>query len=225
MKVFFAIPTADPIRCGITFAKWRDMGYITAALTDGGCPRPENCDFWLPVERYPGYANSVNYLSKLCLKHKADIIVTGGDDIFPDTSKRADEIGLEFVEHFGGSLGIMEPTGDRFGIDSNGTCAAERVCICPWMGREYVRRGYRGNGPLYHAYYHFFVDEELKCVAEKLDILWQRPDLTQYHDHWTRNQNDNRPYLDKARDLNAESKALFWARFHANFPGHELLKD
>lgn len=55
-----------------------------------------------------------------------------------------------------------------------------------WIGREFARRAYGGNGPLWDAYTHMFVDEELKCVAEKNGVYWMRPDLVQLHMHWQR---------------------------------------
>jgi hypothetical protein len=221
LRVAFVIPSANATKCGETFARWKSLGYETYVLVDGGTPVPTDSDVALRVEEYEGYAKSVNLLAKLAVADGCEIVVTGGDDVLPIPSLKAQEIGRQFREHFPDMLGIMEPCGDRHMVDAAGLCAAERVCIAPWMGSEWVRRGYGGKGPLHEGYWHFFVDEEIKNVAEKLGILWQRSDLTQYHDHWTRGR--QRPeYLDKAAAGWAEAKSLFESRQAAGFPGHEL---
>jgi hypothetical protein len=221
VRVAFAIPSANATKCGETFARWKSLGYETYVLVDGATPVPTNADTVLRVEEYEGYAASVNLLARLAVADGADIVITGGDDVLPVPITPAKELARQFKEHFPNLLGIMEPCGDRHMVDAAGLCAAERVCIAPWMGREWVRRGYGGKGPLFEGYRHFFVDEEIKNVAEKLGILWQRSDLTQYHDHWTRSR--QRPaYLDKAAADWATAKALFESRRDAGFPGHEL---
>lgn len=92
------------------------------------------------------------------------------------------------------TFGVMQPTGDRWGDDAlsrarygeNRGAYIDRVCGSPWMGREFCQRIYGGKGPLWPEFTHMYVDEHLQCVAEKLDILWQRPDLAQHHEHWGR---------------------------------------
>lgn len=130
------------------------------------------------------------------------------------------------------TFGVMQPTGDRWGehdiIPGKTGAYIDRVCGSPWMGREFCRRMYQGQGPLFSGYFHMFEDEELQCVAQKLGVLWQRRDLTQHHRHWARQSGHG--ILNKMpgflRQVNSrehwhESKALFDARAAAGFPGHE----
>lgn len=225
MSVWFAIPTADPVRCGETFAVWKARGYRTAALTDG----PEkgavgNADLVRHVRTYPGYAAAVNDLARhvLDLDPAAEWVVTGGDDVYPDMSETPEHVAAQCAAHFGGTLGVMECTGDRWQENDQGLCAAERVCVAPWLGRAWCRRAYGGRGPLCEDYAHFFVDEDLKNVAERLGLLWHRRDLTQFHRHWSRYGLPRPAYLNKAADGWAAARDLFIRRRDAGFPGHEL---
>lgn len=127
-------------------------------------------------------------------------------------------------------FGVMQPTGDRWGENAvPGLQGAyiDRVCGSPWMGREFCRRMYQGNGPLFSGYRHMFEDEELQNVAQRLGVLWQRPDLTHHHRHWGRKRGaTEKDCPDFLREVNsgkhwAESKALFEMRKAGGFPGHE----
>jgi hypothetical protein len=66
-------------------------------------------------------------------------------------------------------------------------------------------------------------------VAMKLGILWQRPDLIHYHEHWGRKPDattDDMPEFLKAANSTEEwnkAKALYERRRAAGFPGHEPL--
>ena len=64
---------------------------------------------------YQGYGLAVNTLAKhvLALDPECQIVVTAGDDVFPCQTKRADEIADEFLEHFGGTLGVMQTAGNK----------------------------------------------------------------------------------------------------------------
>jgi hypothetical protein len=85
----------------------------------------------------------------------------------------AKQIAKECTAHFGGTFGVMQPTGDRW---ANGSI--DRICGSPWLGREFCTRMYHGKGPMYGGYLHMFGDEELQHVATRLGVLWQRRDLT-----------------------------------------------
>lgn len=218
MNIWFAVPSKRPVeeaeKC---FYAWHRQGYKVALWRDVGDPL-RSCDLEL-TGAYQGYAFSVNSLVSEILRRdpKAEWIVTGGDDTFPDSKKTATEIGLECGRYFGklhgvtrpefsfgklhynysfgqfqeprsmpwSTLGVMQPTGDRFA----GGCI-DRICGSPWMGREFCERAYNGNGPLWPEFKHMFVDEHLQNVALKLGILWQRRDLTNFHDHITRESSD-----------------------------------
>lgn len=225
VNVWLAIPSAkDPQACHDAIAPWLALGYKVALFRDAGA-QPVACDL-LIQDQYEGYAKSVNRLVREILARDpcAAWIVTGGDDIQPIPDHSPGDIARQCTEHFGGTLGVMEPTGDRHMVDADGLCAAERVCIAPWMGREWCERGYQGKGPLDEAFFHYYVDEALACVARKHGILWHRPELTQYHDHWGRKGKRQRPeYLMKAQADWANAKSIFHASKEAGFPGSELL--
>ncbi len=218
MKVYFAIPvaSADVVRAGVTFARWREMGYQTAALIDGASPKPDNCEV-IRVERYEGWAKSVNMLAKIVC-HDADWIVSGGADMTCDPSKRAEVIAAEAVEHFGGTFGVLQPSGDKYGA-----LARKFACVSPWLGREWCDRAYGGLGPIHAGYWHFWADTELRAVAEKCGRLWWRDDLTQYHDHWIRRGEAQPEYLNHAADANDRDKELFRVREAQGFPDSEPL--
>lgn len=246
MDVWYAIPTVNLERARVTLAAWRRMGYRTAILVDPGCGldwrgamrEAEGWADWVVyADEYRGYPCAVKRLCNDLISFApvftgipaAEIIVTGGDDILPDPDHEPGQIAAEFIEHFGGTYGVMQPTGDRWMSDKRGQAASERICGSPWMGREFIERINGGRGPFWHEYFHFYCDEEMKEVADRLGILWQRRDLCQKHDHWTRPANDRhiltdatRPeYLKKAHYECGDAAKLFRARKAAGFPGHE----
>lgn len=185
MSVWFAIPSARPaVEADPLLAKWREMGYKIALLRQG---EPVTADILIGTDQYCGWARSINALSSLVLKQDpgCDWIVGGGDDTLPDPNYRADEIARECTEHFGGTFGVMQPTGDRWADGS-----IDRICGSPWLGREWCRRSFGGNGPLWPDFMHMFADEHLLNVAKKLGILWQRRDLTHLHKHYFRTSDD-----------------------------------
>lgn len=127
------------------------------------------------------------------------------------------------------TFGVMQPTGDRF---ANGSI--DRIAGSPWIGREFARRMYGGNGPYWHEYRHMFLDEELQCVAEKHGVFWQRRDLIHLHQHFMREnahlesmavKRDIPPHLMEANSPEHWNKyqAIFKARKAAGFPGSEPL--
>lgn len=212
-------------------------------------------DFRGHTDTYPGYAYAVNHLIKCVCEIDPDAqwFIAAGDDTEPDPTKTADEIAAECIDHFEGihqargfdpgiapvykmgQFGVMQPTGDRWheGVGGFANAPIDRVCGSAWYGREYCRRMYRGDGPLYVGYRHMFVDEEAQEVAIKMGVLWQRRDLVQIHRHWGRGATDSErvtmrpglipPHLEKWNTAQhwQEAKALFTSRKAAGFPGHE----
>jgi hypothetical protein len=123
------------------------------------------------------------------------------------------------------TFGVMQPTGD---LKLWPGSAIDKFAGSPWMGREFCKRMYGGNGPMFDGYHHMFSDEELQEVAVKLGVFWQRPDLIHKHMHWGRPGVSRAGIPDFLRNVNSpahwnESKALFTARKAAGFPGHEPL--
>lgn len=234
MSVWYCIPSKKTFaEAERTLSLWRNRGYKLAIWRDPG-DEPVDCDLLL-TGMYPGYANAVNALCKEVIKVDSDAswLVTGGDDVAPDPNWDPEQIAREcsdFFElrHLGRSedpsmstFGVMQPTGDRWG--HAGRAYIDHICGSPWMGREFCKRMYKGEGPLWSGWRHMFVDEELQHVATMLNVFWQRRDIKQEHQHWGR-QEYRRPMPDYLREANQKFTAdgrTFAARKAQGFPGHE----
>jgi hypothetical protein len=247
VQVWFCIPTArETAAASAVIHKWKQMAYGVAAFVD----RARSLDdirelsphvLAIAQDEYPGYARATNATIKLALENDkhARWFVIGGDDVHPDPKKPADVIAAECEKYFtklhgAPTLGVMQPTGDRWGETPNRGAYIDRICGSAWLGREFCERVYGGNGPLFPEYYHMFVDEELQGVATALGLLWQRPDLTQLHEHWTKRIE---PDPETGRRVPPEhlsfvttqghwqqSKALHARRRMLGYPGHELAR-
>ena len=149
------------------------------------------------------------------------------------------------------TFGVMQPTGDRWG--ENPTHSREdmrsayidRIAGSAWLGREFCKRVNGGRGPLWSGnpnaqrpidrkgYEHMWVDSELREVAVRLGVYWERRDLTHHHAHAGRVRGYTSemipPHLRKwttgeeGRKHWKEAEALFFSRRDAGFPGHEPL--
>ena len=213
MSVWVTVPSKRPPAEVEKWAQaWHAQGYKIALWIDSedAYPRDLNiADRWMvdAGDGYPGYAVVTNRLIAAVFREdpEARWCVIGGDDVFPDTTKRADEIARECEAYFAekqqnlnaATFGVMQPTGNRWGesaqsIDQYGPeCAAyiDRICGSAFLGREFCLRINGGRGPLWPEFFHMHVDEALFCVTEKLGILWQRRDLTHDHRHWANKPN------------------------------------
>lgn len=230
MNVWYTIPAARPaLEANVALEKWKAQGYKIALWLDPGVdPQAYCCDNFIEAE-YPGYAQAVNHLIRkvLAMDLECDWVVTGGDDVWPDPDKRAEEIAEECTKYFWDraqtsfeiTFGVMQPTGDRFGDDPwsrhkwpDAPAYIDRICGSPFMGRDFCRRANNGIGPLHPHFFHMHVDECLLEYAKMLGILWQRRDLTHHHDHWGRT-GDSSKMPDFLRTVNSpehweESKAI-----------------
>lgn len=216
-SVWFAVPTIDPPRASATFARWRARGYKTAAFVDAGETRRPDADLVI-TGGYTGYAAAINALAA-ALFHPVgceppEAMVIGGDDHDPDPKHTAAEMLVIFRGRFPHLFGVMQPTGDKF--PGNGHAAT-----CPWIGRRFVQLAYSGLGPLNDSYFHFNVDCELRDAAIQLGCYQERPDLSQYHHHWTRDPlKRGRPeHLARAVGENPRDRAVFEQRREHHFPG------
>jgi len=220
-EVWLALPSANPLKAAMTAVTWKAMGYRTAFLLNGPA-RDMKLDADLVVRcDYPGWGNAIN---RLCALIDAPIVVGAGDDMLPDMNIKAGEIARAFVDRFPDLVGVMQPTGDRWGEGTSGTVGAlaDRICGSPWLGRGFIERWNGGRGPFWSEYFHFYADEELKEVTAARGYLWQRRDLTHHHDHCTRPGGGRgaRPaYMSEAQRRWAEDKALFAKRKADGFPG------
>ena len=204
---------ADLDRAGRTFEKWHELGYATAAFLDDR-RKPDHCDY--PVSGiYRGWARAVNTLCDLLLSNveNVDWIVTGGADILPDPELFGDEIAELCTEHFDGTYGVMQPSGDKFGALVN-----KEACVSPWLGRDWITSAYSGRGPLLADYFHFYADTDLMHVATKAKRLWWCDSFVQYHDHYLRRGESVPAHLERAAAANPKDRALFESRRRAGFP-------
>jgi len=233
MSVWLTIPSKSP-KAQACVDAWRGRGYKVALFRDAG-DAPVDCDL-LIEDKYPGYAVAVNRLIRdVCaVDAEANWFIAAGDDILPDQHRTPEEIAAECETFFaktpangglpvGATLGVMQPTGDPW-ADAAGKMI-ERIAGSPWIGREFAQRSYGGRGPYCELYTHCFLDNEIMDVAKMLGIFWQRPDLTHFHQHWTR---DRRPMPQYLRDANSQAhwekySRIYFDRKRRGFPGHELL--
>jgi hypothetical protein len=255
MSVWLTIPSArPPAECVPLFQKWHERGYKIAIFDDfGPTAVAKGADYYI-LDQYPGYATACNRLIREVMAKdlSAEWFICAGDDIEPDPSESAEYIAASCYDYFWGNpgsqfpqyeppenhaglFGVMQPTGDRWheGVGGFANAPIDRVCGSAWYGREYCRRMYGGQGPLYPGYQHMFEDEEAQEVAIKMGVFWQRRDLVQRHNHWGRGATDDAvitmgpdtipPHLRKWNTPEhwREAKALFESRKLAGFPGHE----
>ncbi len=223
MSVWFATPSIRPVeQADAIFQLWRDRGYKLALLRQG---EPIAADIFVPADAgtYLGVPVSINKLVSRILKADPNVewIVHGGDDYEPDLNNEAEDIAKECGKHFGGTFGVMQPTGDRYGGGYIDTAAASG-----WMGAEYCQRMYAGRGPGWEGYRHMYWDAELQSVAELMGVFWQTQHLTQYHRHWTREANPQCPDFLKEVTFGEQFLAdqrLYEHRKLLGFPGHDPL--
>lgn len=212
--VWFAIPSANPENCRRVLPRWREMGYKTAVLQNfAGGEIPADRVIWM--DAYPGWPGSINILCKDVVPKDAPIVVSGGDDMLPDPKHTAQEIADQFRDRFPDLFGVMQPQGDAFEDTT-------QFCGSPWLGRKWIETMYGGAGPMFPGYRHYFADDELYWVSTCLDVLWVRPDLTQYHDHFRRKNEEKPAYWVQNVERNDRADTqLFIARSSLGFPGHE----
>ena len=223
MSVWFTIPSIRPLdQLEPVLEAWKKQGYHIALLRQG--PATKLADLSIPTDRYLGWARSTNILAGEVLGMDSDcnFCVAGGDDYLPDSYHSAGEIEKQCIEHFGGTFGVMQPTGDNWS-DSMGRII-ERIAGSPWLGREWCLRAYEGAGPMPAYYHHNYADSELQDVALQQGVFWQRPDLCQYHNHWARKAGwDFSKAPDFARYINSqeytEAQVIYFRRKATGFPG------
>lgn len=219
-QVFLAIPTASVENCRRNLPAWRKQGYLIALLRDRATSNERDeilADKVCWVDKYEGWAASVNHLCRTVIPAECDLVVTGGDDMLPDPRHTAAEIAEQFVERFPDSGGIMQPQGDTF-------LNAQNYCGSPWIGRRWWESMYGGAGALCAAYRHNWADNELYWLARCSGKLWERTDLSQPHEHFSRRGEAPPEYW--KRNVSGADQAdvqTFLARAWLGFPGHEAV--
>lgn len=224
MTVWVLIPSAASHgQARVCVTSWQASGYKVAILAEDG--RTLGADWACQQDRYPGYAASVNKLARTVLENDlwCRVVVAAGDDMFPDPKRHADEITHEFISHFGGCLGVMQPCGDPWRLGTSEVPQARRVAGSPWLGREWCRRANMGKGPLWEGYYHCFEDNHLAETAERLGLMWWNENVSQRHEHFLRHGRPVPAHAKHAYDRFAEDQATFERLKAEGFPGSELL--
>jgi hypothetical protein len=209
--VWFAIPSANPAKCAKVLPVWRKMGYKIAILqnhTRGDV----DADRVIWRDSYPGWPESINILCREVVPRDAPLVVSGGDDMLPDPNHTAQELLSQFRERFPDGYGVMQPHGDEF-------LSAKYYCGSPFLGRGWIDRAYRGRGPMPGQYRHNWADNELFWVARCQGALWERSDLTHYHDHFSRHGGAKEDYWTANVQRNdREDCRIFIARSWLGFP-------
>jgi len=220
-KVTVLMPVARADRAQAAVKTWTAAGYDMVLYQDSGTtPFTNQPTLTGP---YQGVWHATNLLARFALSLGADVCVFAGDDMEPDPTNSPVSIAREYLERFPDGLGLMQPCGDPQGVDGSGRPASARICGSPWFGAGWILRAYRGLGPTLGLYYHFYADEELHDVAATLNLLVMRPDLTQYHKHWSWGHTQREAYHEKANTHFQSDQRLFFERQKNGFPGSELL--
>lgn len=239
-------PTAKPPdKIEAALKPWKERGWRTSIWTDPATNPTFGVEekslgggshFWIDGIAdlhfhgvYFGYVNSANSLGwKLSYGNgasvvrftPADWVLFAGDDMLPPAQPPA-ELAHQCREHFKGTFGVMQGTGDRWMIDASGRPASERICGSPMAGADFIRRWNGGRGVFWREYNHFFADEEMKNVTETHGILWRRPDVMIEHNHWSKVGAPRPDYMNKAHAKWGHDEEIFRRRQAEGFPGHE----
>lgn len=213
LRVPVILPSANPRMAQAHLPKWVAMGYRVVMFQDKVRFDIAGCEVYA-AGSYIGYPAAINEMYQAVKGiAAAPVVVLIGDDMDPDPFKSPAQIREEFLQKFPDTFGVMQPIGDTM----DGT---DRICGSPWVGRAYANRINQGRGPLWPEYFHFFADEEMFNVTTKLGCLWQRRDLSHYHNHWSRG--GSRPaHMAKAQERWDTDKARHDDRKAKGYPGHE----
>ena len=229
-EVWYAIPAANSHKAPLTIPMWKAQGYHVALFIDTVSREQAiswGADLVVDDVPYEGYPKAFNYLAT---KVPGDVVVTGGDDMFPDPDHDAQEIAAAFMDRFPDTYGVMQPAGDRWCDDHpTGLPLSERICGSPWIGRKFIEEANQGNGPFWEGYWHFYADEEMRETTLAAGVLWQPKQFAHFHDHWSRGKSrlgvtgrfrPKMPPKQWRRD-----QALFMQRQSENFPGHQRIGE
>jgi hypothetical protein len=187
--VCFCVPSARPVKeAALCLLEWHRAGYLLAVWRDqqddlARVLHAHSAGVILLEGKYPGYASAVNALAKevLAANPRIQWLVSGGDDTHPDQYNSPEKIAVQLNAYFGGTFGVMQPTGDRWADGS-----IDNIAGSPWMGRDWCRRAHGGAGPMCPEFFHMETDVALLWAAEREGVYLRRPDLTHTHYHFCR---------------------------------------
>ena len=215
--VWYVVPSANPVMAEKTIPAWREAGCKVAVFLDTYDPDYKAWADKIVRGVYQGYAKAVNALLRQTFCTESLVVVTGGDDMYPDPRFKAQELAYEFCHHFPDTFGVMQPSGDQFG-------AVGHICGSPWLGRAFIDRINQGRGPFWEGYHTEYSDREMYDVTNQLGIFLDRPDVSQFHAHWRRG-NPKAQRFGLNRKKGRGDRALYFKRKKAGFPGHEPLDE
>jgi glycosyltransferase involved in cell wall biosynthesis len=209
MDIWVLFPSCNLVRAKRCANLWQTKGYKVGVFLDKGASIKADL---VVTGEYKGYYNAINHLCSV-IPSKPDIVVAIGDDMEPDKQK-PQEIAKLFYEKFPDGFGVMQPMGDELQKD-------KKLAGSPWIGRGWIERAYGGGGPCPDYYTHFYGDQELWEVADKMGVLWANESLTHYHHHWARKGGPTKTdYQEEHSKTHWEKdNATFIHRQAAGFPG------
>lgn len=224
VDVWVSWPSANPARSEATAAKWQQKGYKVAVWYDiGKAPEKKSvADFVHLRSDYRGYWRAQNFMARYLVRHQgADIVVYAADDIDPIPDREPGDIALAFRDRFPDGFGLMQPCGDPQGEVIDRKHNAARICGSAWYGDGWIERAYGGRHPTCELYAHFYADQEVMEVAERLGVLWWRPELTQLHRHWSFGHGQIAPHQEANQRHWDFDRKLFFERKAQGFPGSD----
>lgn len=226
IETWVVCPSAKAEKASQAGAGWKRQGYKVAILVDSEKHRARisNADMIMVSSPYKGYWNSINALVKEIRPTPYRVFVAAADDMDPEQRYKAHEIARQYLNKFPDGFGVMQPCGDRQGIDTSGRPSAARICGSPWFGYSWAIRAFGGRGPMDDRFFHFYGDELLFEMAKSLGILWMRPELTQNHRNWVWGHQPQEDYQRRnIREFWEKDRALFYAEKEKGFPGLDPL--
>jgi len=224
-EIHVLIPTAQRSHVDGMLSKWRSAGYRIGVFVDPG-PITIKCFDWLIQAPYPGVWAAWNALSKAAIAMGVDCCFLVGDDMEPPQEVSVKLLRAQYLERFPDGFGVLQGTSDHQGERIKGKWASERICGSPIIGRGWVARAYRGNGPVDARCKAFYSDEALLHVALKQNVLWQNPSFGAFHKHWSFACGLPRQdyHVRNSNQFWASDKAIFEASMRDGFPEGEPLK-
>lgn len=170
-----------------------------------------------PKLPFPGYYKVINSIVTKAFDSGADLVTCIGDDMDPP-EHGAQEVAKAFFEVYPDGFGVMQPTGDRQGIDKSGAPASARICGSPVFGAKWHERAYGGHGAFCDEYTSFYGDEELHEVAINFGVLFNNPSFSHFHRHWSWGHMERQEYHVKAQRNWDNDYNTFLRRKEAGFP-------
>ena len=227
MTHFVCFPSARIDMAYSCAKEWEQKGYIPLVMLDP----PTRAVLFAPCtviegpSPFPGYYQVINQIARSAFLFGADVCTFIGDDMTPP-KQGAEEHTLRYFARFPDGYGMMQCTGDRQGEKIGGKVNSERICGSPTFGRGWHEKAFGGTGGFPTAFSSFYADEVLKEVAERLGLLYQEPDLTIDHLHWSFGRSVRQPYHERAEKNWQQDQAVFmkykaedFSTMLATFPG------